>query len=202
MGPQSPTDRWKRRPCHVGTWAQHAACACTRHGTRQGSRGTLTPLLGPRPQAPGRPAAMLAPSPGKGTGRPPARPACAPVCGRPAPTGAGPRGLVRPRAEAPLSPPALTLLLLLVLQGPLPGQAGGQKGSVPASRLRRPLRRLRPRCTPCAGCVGRQERPSERPRRGACGLGAGGASLSLPDSLVYCVYQKIFELHEMSIGSC
>ena len=42
--------------------------------------------------------------------------------------------VVRGGAQAPVSPPPFSLLLRLILQGPLPGQAGGGQGSVQPTR--------------------------------------------------------------------
>ena len=47
----------------------------------------------------------------------------------PAPLGGRRVLVVCGKAQVPVSPPAFSLLFLLVLQGPLPGQAGGDGGS-------------------------------------------------------------------------
>lgn len=52
--------------------------------------------------------------------------------------------IIRGKAQVPVSPPAFSLLFLLVLQGPLPGQAGQSGPALPADRHAADRRASRP----------------------------------------------------------
>lgn len=129
--------------------SKEAGAWCTEHSLGRERTGSLS--SDPRSRSPGRPnlpyvvcRGQLHPfwSPGTGNRRPPPPPSAtrAPPGSRRVSILGGLGSLVvRGGAQVPVSPPALALLLLLILEGPLPGQAAGRQGGTISAAQARPL---------------------------------------------------------------